>query len=528
MLARVYACTVIGLEGLVVDVEVGYGQGLPGITIVGLPDAAVQESRERVYMAIKNAGLFFPSRKRLIVNLAPAAVRKEGPSFDLPIALGVLIATEQLPVDCLDESLLVGELSLDGSVRHLPGVLPIAALAREQGIKRVFTPKADALEAALIPDLEVIAVPTLLDLFMHLSGEAPLPVQPTILPEELPVSVLTDFADIKGQEHVKRALEVAAAGGHNVMMNGPPGAGKTLLARAIPGIMPRMSIDEALDVTRIYSVADQLPPDVPLIRNRPFRAPHHTISHAGLVGGGNIPHPGEISLAHRGVLFLDELPEFGMRVLEVLRQPLEDKMVTISRARGTLTFPANFQMVAAMNPCPCGYYGDPLKACTCSSSTVTRYQKRISGPLLDRIDIHIEVPRVEYEKLSDDRLGEPTIDIQERVQAARERQRIRFEKAAESTQPGEKVASHSESAARLVKIACNADMRPAEVRQFCQLDETGSSLMRTAMNQLQLSARAYHRVLKLARTIADLAGSEGIEPNHLAEALQYRSKSNLV
>jgi magnesium chelatase family protein len=345
MLARVFSCTVIGLEGVIVDVEVDIGGGLPGVTIVGLPDAAVQESRERVQMAIKNAGLHYPSRKRLIVNLAPAAVRKEGPAFDLPIALGVLITTAQLPPDCAEDALVVGELSLDGSVRHVPGVLPIAALARERGYQRLFTPQPDAAEAALIPDLDVYPVETLSDLYMHLTGQVPIPVQPTVLPEDLPVVTQTDFAHIKGQEHVKRALEVAAAGGHNALLVGPPGAGKTLLARAMPGILPRMAIEEALDVTRIYSVADQLPADVPLIRSRPFRAPHHTISHAGLVGGGNIPHPGEISLAHRGVLFLDELPEFGMRVLEVMRQPLEDKVVTISRARGTLTFPANFQFV---------------------------------------------------------------------------------------------------------------------------------------------------------------------------------------
>ena len=301
--------------------------------------------------------------------------------------------------------------------------------------------------------------------------------------------------------------------GHNVMMVGPPGAGKTLLARAVPGILPRMAIDEALDVTRIYSVADQLPADTPLVRNRPFRAPHHTISHAGLVGGGNVPHPGEISLAHRGVLFLDELPEFGLRVLEVLRQPIEDKVVTISRAQGSLTFPANFQLIAAMNPCPCGYYGDPVKACTCSSANITRYQKRISGPLLDRIDIHIEVPRVEYEKLIDQRFGEASAVIQRRVEAARQRQRQRF---ASDTTPIEGAAQ---------RITCNADMRPAEVRQFCQLDEVSRSLMRTAMNQLNLSARAYHRVLKLARTIADLAGAEQIGPQHLAEALQYRPRT---
>jgi magnesium chelatase family protein len=351
MLARVYSCAVIGLEGVVVEVEVDTTQGFPGMTIVGLPDAAVQESRERVQAAVRNAGVPFP-RKRLVVNLAPASVRKEGPSYDLPIAVGVLIYTGTLPPGAAEGMLVVGELSLDGTVRHARGVLPMAATAREAGFQRIVVPAADAAEAALIPGLEVIPVNSLAQLYNHLTGRQPIPPQPRCEAAYVPPVPPTDFGEIKGQEHVKRAMEVAAAGGHNVLMVGPPGAGKTLLARALPGILPEMSIDEALDVTRIYSVADALPPETPLIRLRPFRAPHHTISHAGLVGGGNWPHPGEISLAHRGVLFLDELPEFGMRVLEVLRQPIEDKLVTISRAQGSLTFPASFQLVAAMNPCP--------------------------------------------------------------------------------------------------------------------------------------------------------------------------------
>ena len=503
MLARVFSCAVVGLDGVLVEVEVDTGPGLPAMVIVGLPDAAVQESRERVQSAVKNAGLIYP-RKRVTVNLAPAAVRKEGPAYDLPIALGVLAASEQISPETLESSLVIGELSLDGSVRHVLGILPMAAVARDKGFKRVFVPSVDAAEAALIPGIEVIPVSSLNELYSFLSGSLKIQPAPPVKVEELEISVGTDFSEIKGQEHVKRALEVAAAGSHNLLMVGPPGSGKTLLARALSAILPRMSIDEALDVTRIYSVADQLPPDVPLVRARPFRSPHHTISHAGLVGGGNWPRPGEISLAHRGVLFLDELPEFGLRVLEVLRQPVEDKVVTISRAQGSLTFPANFQLVGAMNPCPCGYAGDPLKPCTCSQGMVTKYQKRISGPLLDRIDIHITVPRVEYEKLSDSRSGEPSSQIRVRVEAARLRQRERFK--------------------GLEGILCNADMRPAEVRLHCVLDQAGANLMRAAMSQLQLSARAYHRVLKLALTIADLAMSPTIQPQHLAEALQYRPR----
>jgi len=506
MLARVFSCAVIGLEGVIVEVEVDTTAGQGGVIIVGLPDAAVQESRERVFTAIRNAHLEFP-RKRVIVNLAPASVRKEGPFYDLPIAVGIMALTGEIAHESIEGAMFVGELSLDGVVRHTPGVLPMAATARANGFKRMFVPEVDAPEASLIPDLEVFPVRSLAHLFNHLAGRRLIqPYLPSSAESVEPLFAPTDFAEIKGQEHVKRALEVAAAGGHNVLMAGSPGAGKTLLARAMPGILPEMSIEESLEVTSIYSIADQLPPGMPLMRHRPFRAPHHTISHAGLVGGGNIPKPGEISLAHRGVLFLDEFPEFGTRVLEVMRQPMEDKVVTISRAKGSLTFSANFQLIAAMNPCPCGYFGDPVKPCTCASSMVTKYQKRISGPLLDRIDIHVEVPRVDYEKLSGDRTGEASETIRGRVQAARDIQQKRFSKVESST------------------IVSNADMRVGEVRQFCRLQDEGQNLMRAAMSQMNLSARAYHRILKLSRTIADLAGNEEIESPHLAEALQYRPR----
>jgi magnesium chelatase family protein len=504
MLARVTSCALIGLEGAIVQVEVDISRGLPAFTIVGLPDAAVNESRERVRAAIKNSGLHWPGG-RLTVNLAPADLRKEGPAYDLPIAVGILMASEQAWPDKTENALFVGELSLDGSVRHTTGILPMAALAKERGIQTIFVPAEDAPEAALIQGLEVIPVTDLGSLVAHLQGLAAIePYQQDLdLTTDEPPPYAVDFAHVKGQEHVKRALEVAAAGGHNVLMTGPPGAGKTLLARSMPSILPRMTVEESLEVTKIYSVAGLLPPETPLIRHRPFRAPHHTISHAGLVGGGHWPRPGEISLAHRGVLFLDELPEFGMRALETLRQPLEDRIVSIARVTGTLTFPANFILVAAMNPCPCGYFGDPVKECTCSLAMVSRYQKRISGPLLDRIDIHIEVPRVDYDKLTDDRLGEPSARIRERVERAREVQGQRFAGTA---------------------LTSNADMGPAEVREYCRLDDAGRGLVRAAMQQLQMSARAFHRILKLARTIADLAGEPDIQTHHLAEAIQYRPR----
>ena len=518
MLAKSITCAVVGLDGTIVEVEVDISPGLPSFTIVGLPDAAVQEARERVRAAIRNSGCEFPMR-RITVNLAPADLRKAGPAYDLPIAIAVLLSSGQ--VSSLPHSaLFLGELSLDGGVRHTNGILPMVALARDEGYDSVFVPSPDAQEAALVTGIEVVPVNTLGELVAHFQGTERIePVQhsgatgkgrlllevdaPSAGRHKMPgtPSGGVDMADIRGQEHAKRALEVAAAGGHNMLMSGPPGSGKTLLARSLPSILPPLTPEEALDVTKIYSVSGLLPSTSPLIRERPFRAPHHTISNAGLVGGGRLPRPGEITLSHRGVLFLDELPEFGHTLLEVLRQPLEDKIVTISRAQGTMTFPANFMMVAAMNPCPCGFYGDPVKECSCSPSAVSRYKKRISGPLLDRIDLFVEVPRIEYEKLVAPAGPETSAQVQSRAEAARQLQRERFGDTG---------------------IITNSEMGPVEVWDFCHVDESSTHLLQAAMKQMHLSARGFHRVLKVARTITDLAGVETIGIAHLAEALQYR------
>lgn len=508
MLARVYSCALVGLNGELVEVEVDAVRSQnPTAIIVGLPDTAVQEARERVRAAIRNSGLSWPSNCRILVNLAPADLRKEGPSYDLAIAVGVLAASGQLHVD-VSQALFVGELSLEGAVRPVHGVLPMVSLARSRGLREAFVPAPNATEAALVDGITIYPVESLPQLAAHLGRVTTIEPQARIAATAPPLYEGTDFADVVGQEQAKRALEIAAAGGHNIVMRGPPGAGKTLLARALPSILPPMDGAEALEVTRIYSVAGLLPAGAGLVTARPFRAPHHTISHAGLVGGGTIPRPGEVTLSHRGVLFLDELPEFSPQVLEVLRQPLEDRVVTISRARFSATFPANFMLVAAMNPCPCGHRGDPTRECRCPTQLVSRYQRRISGPLLDRIDVFIDVPRVEFQKLVSAARAEPSATVARRVARARERQRQRFLEAG-------------------VALTVNAEMNPAQVRTFVQeqLTSDAAALLARAVERLELSARAFHRVLKLSRTIADLAESDAIEAHHVAEAVQYRSRS---
>jgi magnesium chelatase family protein len=509
MLAKVRTCAIVGLEGAIVEVEVDISPGLPSFTIVGLPDAAVQEARERVRAAIKNSGFNFPL-KRIVVNLAPANLKKAGPAYDLPMAVGILLSSEQLSAD-VSATIILGELSLDGSLRHTNGILPMVALAYQEKVPHAVVPEVDAQEASLIEGTKIIPVASLDQLVSYLRGEIPAPAykrrEVPMAEDNSPLPPPTDLAYIKGQEHVKRALEVAAAGGHNLIMMGPPGSGKTLLARALPSLLPPMTTEEALEVTKVYSVSGLLPADTPLIRQRPFRSPHYTISNAGLVGGGHWPKPGEISLSHRGVLFLDELPEFGHAVLEVLRQPLEDRVITISRAQGSVTFPANFMLVGAMNPCPCGYFGDPFKQCTCSHGLVARYQKRVSGPFIDRVDIFVEVPHIDYEKLADDRLGEESNKVQARVEAARNLQRARFNGT---------------------RLACNAEMTPTEVREFCKVEESAQGLLKAAMKQLYLSARAFHRILKIGRTLADLENADIIKAHHLAEAIQYRPRRMII
>ncbi len=505
MLSKIISAATLGVDAYTVQVEADIQQQLPAFVTVGLPDGAVRESKERVTAAIKNSDFMFPA-KRVTINLAPADIKKEGSAFDLPIAVGILSATGQILRDRCDDFVILGELSLDGSLRPVPGILPMAMNFKEEnGIKGMIVPKQNAKEAAMADTVPVYPVSSLQEAIHFLEDETSLKPYKINISEvfEQARKYMTDFSDVKGQESAKRALEVAAAGGHNIIMVGPPGSGKTMLARRMPSILPDMSIKEALETTKIHSVAGRLPSDTALIATRPFRSPHHTISYAGLIGGGTIPKPGEVSVAHHGVLFLDELPEFKKDILEMLRQPMEDNSVTISRALTTLTYPAGFMLISAMNPCPCGYYGDQKHECNCSTSEIQRYMSRISGPLMDRIDIHITVPSVKFKELSSETSGENSIAIRKRVNDSRKFQIERFKNEE--------------------NIFCNAHMESRDTRKYCKIDDKSQSLLSLAITKQGLSARAYDRILKVSRTIADIEGSENIQLGHVAEAVQYRT-----